>query len=178
VIIPRFVRRLFRAPFDGLKHFGVVEDGGLYRCGQPTPAQLAELIRRHSLRTVIALRGSRRSGDGDAWQAAEQRACERQRVQFIALPCNHRNPPTLEQVRRFLDLLRDERRRPALVHCRLGQQRTGLFCALYRVHVQGVDPQQALQEMDRLGFNIRRRRHRRLLAAYLRYAHTPELRNR
>lgn len=166
MIIPRFIRRLFRAPYDGLRHFGVVEEGALYRCGQPTPAELTELIQRHRLRTVISLRGSRGEDEAGDWEAAERDVCRAHGVEFVSLPCNHKNPPTHEQAAEFLRVVRTAERRPALVHCRIGQQRTGLFCALYRVHVQGVDADEALREMDALGFNIRHRRHQRLLAAF------------
>jgi len=175
VNVPRFIRRWFRAPYDGMRHYGVVEEGVLYRCGQPTPQQLRELIDRHQLRTVIALRGSRRPHDPDAWEQAEREVCQQCNVDFITLPCNHKNPPTADQVRRFLDLTRDSSRHPVLIHCRIGQQRTGMFCALYRVHVQGVSPQEALREMDTLGFNIRHRRHQQLLQAYREFTESASL---
>jgi protein tyrosine/serine phosphatase len=173
VNVPRFIRRIFRAPYDGLRHAGVVERGVLYRCGQPTPVQLGELIDRYALKTVVSLRGTRPSDHPDAWEQAERGICRQKGVDFVSLPCNHRNPPSAEQVERFLDLMRDARRHPVLVHCRVGQQRTLLFCALYRVRIQGVDPEEALREMDALGFNSRRRRHRRLLAAFHEFARTP-----
>lgn len=168
--VPRFIRRWFRAPYDGLRHYGVVEEGVLYRSGQPTPEELTQLIDRHQLKTVVTLRGSRDPQDPDAWEQAEREVCQARGVDFVPLPCNHKNPPTSEQVQRFLDLMRDTRRHPVLIHCRIGQQRTGMFCALYRVHLQGIDPTQALHEMDTLGFNARRRRHRRLLQAYHEFA--------
>jgi len=164
--VPRFIRRMLRAPYDGLRHYGVVEEHVLYRCGQPTPDELRALIDRHQLNTVIALRGVRDPDDPDEWERAERAVCRERGVEFIPLPCNHKNPPTAEQLGQFLKVMRDPKRHPVLIHCRMGQQRTGIFCALYRVHVQGVDPQEALREMDALGFNIRRRRHRRLLQAY------------
>jgi protein tyrosine/serine phosphatase len=170
VNVPRFLRRLFRAPYDGLRHFGVVEEGALYRCGQPTPAELARLIDRYRLRTIVSLRGARAADDPDGWEQAEREVCLGKGIEFVALPCNHKNPPTEEQVRQFLELARDRARRPMLVHCRIGQQRTLLFCALYRVQVQGVAAEAALEEMDQLGFNIRNRRHQRLLAAFRRSA--------
>jgi tyrosine-protein phosphatase SIW14 len=166
VNVPRFLRRLFRAPYDGLRHFGVVEEGALYRCGQPTAAELEQLIAKYGLRTVVSLRGTRGADDPDGWEQAEREVCRAKGVDFVAIPCNHKNPPTPEQVRQFLDLARDPARRPVLVHCRIGQQRTLLFCALYRVHIQGQDPKAAVQEMDRLGFNVRHRRHQRLLEAF------------
>ena len=168
--VPRFLRRLFRAPYDGLQHFGVVEDGALYRCGQPGADELRGLIGQYGLKTVVSLRGARREADPDAWEQEERRVCEEHGVQFVLIPCNHKNPPTAEQVREFLDLTQDAARRPVLVHCRLGQQRTLLFCALYRVHAQGIEPATALREMDELGFNIRHRRHQRLLRAFHEFA--------
>ncbi len=138
----------------------------LYRCGQPTAEQLAGLIDRYALKTVVSLRGARPSDHPDAWEAVERDVCRTKGAAFVSLPCNHKNPPTAEQVERFLDLMRDTSHHPVLVHCRLGQQRTLLFCALYRVRIEGIDPQAALREMDGLGFNSRRRRHRRLLAAF------------
>src|SRR5262249_24509521 len=144
VNVPRFLRRLFRTPFDGLRHFAAVDEGALYRCGQPTPAQLAQLITKYRLKTVIALRGVPDEEDPDSWEARERAVCEEHGVEFITLPCNHKNPPTPEQVSRFLSILREKTNRPALVHCRIGQQRTGLFCALYRVHLQGIPAEAAL----------------------------------
>lgn len=163
---PRWIRRLVRQPFDGLKHFGVVEPGKLYRCGQPRPAQLRQLIEQHGLKTVIALRGTRGDQDRDRWEPAERRVCEEQGVELVLIPFNHKNPPSLAQLEQFLGTLRDPQRLPALVHCRLGQQRTLMFCALYRVHIEGVDPAAAEAEMDALGFNIRHRRHQLLLRKY------------
>lgn len=174
--VPRFIRRIFRAPFDGLRHHGVVEEGVLYRCGQPTPEQLIRLFEQHALRTVVSLRGARDEEDPDAWETDERRVCEVHQVQFLTLPCNHKNPPSSDQIEQFLALTRDPARRPVLVHCRLGQQRTLLFCALHRVHNQGVAAPDALREMDDLGFNIRHRRHQLLLDAFHRFAADPALR--
>ncbi|MCG3127809.1 MAG: hypothetical protein CHACPFDD_02681 [Phycisphaerae bacterium] len=168
--VPRIIRRLFRKPYDGLRHFGVVDEGRLYRCGQPTPDELERLIREYGLRTVVSLRGSRDASDPDEWERGEREVCARHGATFVTLPCNHRNPPTEAQVERFLELARTSERQPVLVHCRLGQQRTLLFCALYRVHIQGAPVEEALREMDALGFNIRHRRHQQLLAAF--HAHT------
>lgn len=164
--VPRFIRRLFREPFDGLRHFGVVSEGRLYRCGQPRPEQLVELIQRHKLRTVVSLRGAREDEDPDAWEQDERAVCEAHGVEFVTIPFNHKKPPTSEQAARFLELCRSEADQPVLVHCRLGQQRTLMFCALYRVHVDGAAPDAAEREMDALGFGAHKRRHQRLLKAF------------
>lgn len=164
--VPRFIRRLFRAPFDGLSHFAAVAEGRLYRCGQPRPDELAELIRQHGLKSVVSLRGSRDDGDPDAWEADERAICEARDVRFVSIPCNHKNPPSRAQADEFLRLCTGAETQPVLVHCRLGQQRTLLFCALYRVHVDRLAPGEAEAEMDRLGFGAHIRRHRRMLEAF------------
>ncbi|MFO0840000.1 MAG: tyrosine-protein phosphatase [Phycisphaerae bacterium] len=164
--VPRWLRRLFRAPYDGLRHFGVVSEGVLYRCGQPTPAQLEDLITRLSLKSVVSLRGTREADDPDGWEQGERAVCERRGVEFVPIPCNHKNPPTADQVERFLDLTRRADKRPVLVHCRLGQQRTMLFCGLYRVRVEGMSTADALHEMDAGGFGTHVRRHRLLLSSF------------
>lgn len=166
MLIPRFIRRLFREPYDGLRRLHVVDPGRLLRCGQPRPEQVESLIAQYGLRTVISLRGSRRADDPDEWETLERAACARGGARFHILPFNHRNPPTAAQAREFLALASDPGQTPALVHCRLGQQRTGLMVGLYRVHVQGATPSAALAEMDALGFNSRHRRHQRLLSAF------------
>lgn len=168
--VPRFLRRLFRAPYDGLRHYGVVAEGVLYRCGQPTPEQLTDLIGRLALRTVVSLRGSRDETDPDAWEQAERAVCDAHGVRFVTIPCNHKNPPTQAQIDTFIGLCRNSERQPLLVHCRLGQQRTLLFCALYRVHIDGLDPREAEREMDALGFGAHKYRHRRLLEAFRRFS--------
>jgi protein tyrosine/serine phosphatase len=171
--VPRFIRRLFRQPYDGLRHFGVVAEGALYRCGQPRPEDLEGLIAQHGLRTVVSLRGSRDPHDPDAWEREERAVCEAHGVRFELLPCNHRNPPTVEQVGKFLDWCEGSDQHPVMVHCRLGQQRTMMFCALYRVHVEGMDPQAAEVWMDELGFGVQVRRHKALLEAFRKYARMP-----
>ena len=171
--VPRLLRRLFRAPYDGLRHFGVVAEGVLYRCGQPTPDDLAGLLRRYGIRTVVSLRGSRTARDPDAWEAAERAVCAAHGATFVLIPFNHKTPPTPAQAAQFLDLCRAPEHRPVLVHCRLGQQRTLLFCALYRVHCDGLSPEAAEREMDALGFGARKRRHRKLLSAFRELAARP-----
>ncbi len=168
--VPRFIRRLFRSPYDGLRHYGVVEEGVLYRCRQPTPADLVELIVRLRLRTVVSFRGSRSGDVPDQWEEDERRVCRAAGVEFVSIPCNHKNPPTGEQVGQFLELMRDRSRHPVLVHCRLGQQRTLLFCALYRVHINRCSPIKAAAEMDEQGFGVKRRRHRKLFEAFEKFS--------
>lgn len=102
---------------------------GLWRSAQPTPGQIARLARRHGLRTVVSLRGTRvRPGT----LALELDVCRRLGLRFVDLPMDSRDPPQPAVLERFAALL-DEAPEPMLVHCKAGSDRVGLFAALYLI---------------------------------------------
>ena len=129
-----------------LDNFGVVHKGAVYRGGQLRSYQLEKLIEKLGLRTVINLR------EPDARVEAERIACLENGVQMVRLPMAGDGRGTYEQYEDALFILRDTRNLPALVHCARGVHRTGAVIAAYRVHVEGWDANQALQEMQRYKF--------------------------
>ena len=62
--------------------------------------------------------------------------------------------PHDDDVVRFLQIVTDESRLPAFVHCRRGADRTGMMVAIYRIAVQGWDKEQAIAEMTQGGFRF------------------------
>ena len=54
-----------------------------------------------------------------------------------------------EDVVRFLKIVTDPARQPALVHCQHGADRTGTLCAIYRIAVEGWSKEEAIDEMMR-----------------------------
>lgn len=70
-------------------------------------------------------------------------------------------PPQPAQLRVCLDVLLDAQldRRPVLVHCRSGVDRTGLVIAAFRVTVQHWSINDAIAEMVDLGFHVFRYAH-------------------
>jgi tyrosine-protein phosphatase SIW14 len=161
---------LRRDRFDHLRHLGTVTAGVLYRCGQPDSEDLAEVHARHRLRTIVSLRAGIDNPKRNAWAEPERRFCRDHGIRFVSLPSNHKNPPTQEQLQRFVDIVSDQSQRPVLVHCKRGQQRTGLFCAAYRMACEGWSAEEALAEMDALGFGLNHRRHQLLKSAIERFA--------
>jgi protein tyrosine/serine phosphatase len=59
-----------------------------------------------------------------------------------------------KEVVRFLKIVSDPNRTPALVHCQRGADRTGTMCAIYRVAVQGWRKDEAIEEMTKGGFGF------------------------
>jgi tyrosine-protein phosphatase SIW14 len=106
-----------------------------------------ETLRRLGVKTVIDLRSIYDHTD-DAGLAAEQAG-----LRYYWLPLGVWNPATDAQAREFVTLVTDESKGPFYIFCDDGLHRTGEMSAIYRVarHHWGVE--QALKEMDEVGFN-------------------------
>ncbi|MCU1281704.1 MAG: hypothetical protein JWM53_5250 [bacterium] len=117
----------------------------LYRGGQPTAAQLAQL---HALgiRTIISLRDAPRAA------AAERAEVEQLGMKFLSFPFSGLTEPDPAQLRAIVAAMRDDAVGPAYVHCKQGRDRTSLAVALYRVWVEAWQPDVAWrQEADDYG---------------------------
>jgi protein tyrosine/serine phosphatase len=131
-----------------LHNFGVVEEGRVYRAGQPMPYQLKRLIRTYGIRTVV----NTREPEAWAWlMKEEQTICEREGVRMVRIPMPGDGLGTYEQFDEALAILANPTNLPALVHCARGSYRTGAVIAGYRVLVEGWTEQDAVVEMKRYG---------------------------
>jgi protein tyrosine phosphatase (PTP) superfamily phosphohydrolase (DUF442 family) len=103
--------------------------GQVYRCSQPTPSDLAELVRQHGIRTVVNLRGA---GLDYPWYQAEARATAELDLsqEDVTLSANRLPAPT--ELRRLVEVL-DHSTGPILIHCKRGADRTGLAAVLARL---------------------------------------------
>ena len=123
----------------------------LVRTNQPSPRQLA-YWKAQGIRTVINLRGAR----DEAYYALEKEACERLGLTLIDAPLDSRDPPETDRIHRARRLFTTIEY-PVLIHCKHGQNRTGLIAAMYRIVYQGWSRQQAIDEMREGGFGGRER---------------------
>jgi protein tyrosine phosphatase (PTP) superfamily phosphohydrolase (DUF442 family) len=119
----------------------------LYRGAQPREVGLSEL-KILGINTIVDLRGE----DGEKINWERQRA-EALGMRFVQIPVSGWSPPTDEQLIQFLSLLRDNPGHKIFVHCRFGDDRTGVFIAVYRVASEKWTADQAIKEMYFFGFN-------------------------
>jgi tyrosine-protein phosphatase SIW14 len=134
------------------RHFHVVVDGQLYRSGQLPPEALDRVIRERRVRTVVCLRSLAREGDA-VLENAEELWCSARGLRYVRLnPAPWGSPAAEANVRTFLRTVRDPDAGPILVHCFAGLHRTGVYCAIYRMQVQGWNTDDAIAEMCQLGY--------------------------
>jgi len=133
-------------------HIPAIPNGGkindhLYRGAQPRPQGFAEL-KKLGITTIVDLRGEDR--EKILW---ERRQAESLGMRFVNIPVSGWAPPTNEQVLQFLSYFRDDPNQKIFVHCRYGDDRTGVFVATYRMAIEKWPAEQALKEMYFFGFN-------------------------
>jgi len=124
----------------GVPNFGEVTDK-LYRGGQPTPAGF-EGLAHEGVGVVIDLHSNQ----------SEREIVKKLGMEYVSIPwhCYH---PQDKQVAEFLRVIREHPDKKVFVHCRLGEDRTGMMIAGYRIAEQGWTAAQARKEMTAFGFS-------------------------
>lgn len=131
--------RIYNLP--GLSNVGRVAPGVL-RGAQPGREGYATL-KAMGVKTVIDMRTSE----------SEQKQVEAAGMRAIAVPIEMSRKGLKEKVEQVVELMSDPANQPVYVHCRHGQDRTGIVVAAYRMKQQGWSLADAEAEMQAFGFN-------------------------
>ncbi len=130
----------------GIPHAGKISET-LYRGAQPQEVGLSEL-KLLGITTIVDLRSEDR--EKVEW---ERKHAESLGMRFVHISVDGWSPPTDEQVVQFLSLLRDNPGQKVFMHCHFGEDRTGVFIAIYRIAFEKWSADQAIKEMYFFGFN-------------------------
>ena len=131
---------------SGLPNGGKINDS-LFRGAQPRGEGVKEL-KNLGITTIVDLRGE--DPGKISW---ERQQAESLGIRFVSIPVSGWSPPSNEQVAQFLEIFRHHPQERVFVHCRFGDDRTGVFVATYRMAFEGWPAEQAMNEMYFFGFN-------------------------
>jgi protein tyrosine phosphatase (PTP) superfamily phosphohydrolase (DUF442 family) len=126
----------------GIPNFGRVTPN-LYRGAQPSADGMAAL-KDLGIDVVVDLRGS--ASD------SERALVNKLGMQYVSIP-SHCPFPKDKPWADFLKVMSENRNKRVFVHCRLGDDRTGLAIASYRIADEGWSADEALNEMKAFGFS-------------------------
>ena len=149
-------------------NFAAVVPGRLYRSNHPTPSKLELAARRHSIRTIVNLRGQ--CGNGS--DALSRAAAQRLGLDLIDVPMQSSRAPPRERVLQLIDVMQTAAE-PMLVHCKSGADRAGFAAGVF-ILLNGGTAAQALQQLSLRYGHLRRSRTGILDAVFLRYRHEAE----
>ena len=118
----------------------------IYRGARPS-AQGLQILAKQGLRTVIDLEDITSAID------SENQVAKSAGLQFVTKPMSGHLSPDDQEVSEILALLNDPGNYPIFIHCQLGEDRSGLIVALYRVFTQKWTAADAYQEWVKDGFH-------------------------
>ena len=122
-------------------------DKHLYRGSAPTVEDVIFLYKKLGITKIVSL-------DEDAGKAIS-RTCKMLGIKHIMLPIDVMKKSTLLRfMNQDFKKLFSDGDGSVFFHCRRGQDRTGLACALYRCQYQGWSCKEALHEAHQLDFCI------------------------
>jgi len=120
------------------RRFVAVTEGRVFRSAAMSPDLLTSRIKHYGIRSVIDLRTV------DATPDEERAAVESAGGRYFHVPSGQ--IPTDDVVDRFLEIMRNEANYPVLIHCTHGEGRAPLFSAIYRIEIEGWEPEKARHE--------------------------------
>ena len=126
----------------GVPNFGEVTPW-LYRGAQPSRQGFQQL----SAMGIDIVVDARLSG-----KSSEKKVVNAAGMQYVSIPW-HCMFPKDKAIAQFLTLLRENPKKKIFVHCRYGDDRTGMMIAAYRMAVENWTAQQAWMEMQQFGMN-------------------------
>ena len=125
----------------GIPNFGKVTPH-LYRGGLPNNEGM-KALQKLGVNVVVDMRGRNKDEEAEATKLG---------MQYVAIP-SHCPFPQDETFAKFLKVIQDNPGKKVFVHCRLGDDRTGMAVASYRMANEGWSADEALKEMKAFGFN-------------------------
>jgi protein tyrosine phosphatase (PTP) superfamily phosphohydrolase (DUF442 family) len=151
-----------RGVYAHSKRLREVAPGVLYRSGALTADGFRDAIQRYGLKTIINLQDE----DEDptlprniigCGHIKEKDLCAQLGVKYVWIApelISRRKVPAErpQAIDRFLEIMRDPKNHPVLIHCRAGLHRTGVMTAVYRMEFEGVSAYAAMDELKANGF--------------------------
>jgi protein tyrosine/serine phosphatase len=135
---------------SAIKNFCVVTPNVLWRGAKPDKDDAAWLI-QHGVRTIVNLELI--LDDKHAFGQATVEDANNYKVGYFRIhdwePLRILAPSVVDDhVAHFLAIV-IQQSKPVYVHCRYGENRTGVMVAAYRVLIEGVSNEEAIEEMRR-----------------------------
>ncbi|MBI3999316.1 MAG: dual specificity protein phosphatase family protein [Candidatus Omnitrophica bacterium] len=118
---------------------------GVYRSGLISE-EAAPFLKEAGIKTVLSFDNNNRRAE------KEQKRLEEMGIHVISMPWSGWDDPDDEVISKAVELIESQENRPILVHCKHGQERTGVAIASWRIAHQDWSFGQAYQEMKGCGF--------------------------
>lgn len=133
------------------KHWGVVEQGLIYRSGRLPLDRAQATLANHHIRVLIDLTENK---PGNRFQLKERAAAKALGIEYHNFPLIGDGTGDIRSYAQAIAVMHQARHegKPVLVHCAAGAQRTGGVVAAYRVLVERKSPDEVRAELKHYGW--------------------------
>jgi undecaprenyl-diphosphatase len=130
--------------FSSCTNFHEVTPGVLYRSKQLSGKQFDHFVKKYQIKTVINLRGASPESE---WYQKEIKTMQEDSVTHfdIGISAVRYVPP--QKVDSIIGVA-ESATKPVLVHCQGGADRTGLFCAAWKLKVENMSAEKASGQLS------------------------------
>ena len=140
-----FVSQLGWTSGSPIQNFHQV-NGNFYRGARPEKIGV-EYLASKGFKTIVNI-----DNDEDAIEE-ERQIAEKLGIKMVSVPLGSFFGPSDADVDQILEWVSDARHYPLFLHCKHGEDRTGMIVGLYRVEYQNWAPDRAYEEMLERGFH-------------------------
>jgi hypothetical protein len=140
------------------KRFGVVQESQIYRSGQLSSSLVKRTLVKYKIKVIVSLSGD---SSGNIDKDTERQTAAELGIKRLILPLSGNGTGDINNYAMAIAAICEaqKKRKPVLVHCTAGAQRTGGVIAAYRLLVEKKDASFVLTEMMRYGWNPKRNVH-------------------
>jgi protein tyrosine/serine phosphatase len=100
---------------------------GVYRSAQLYEYNFDKFYKKYHFKTILNLIGKR---EDKKWYQYEIKFCKKHNITHIDFAMNDKKIQSIEKMKKLISIIKNSKK-PILIHCRSGADRTGLASALY-----------------------------------------------
>jgi protein tyrosine phosphatase (PTP) superfamily phosphohydrolase (DUF442 family) len=102
-------------------------DNQVYRSGQLYSFNFEKFYKKYHFKTILNLRGAK---PDKKWYQYEKEFAKKHNITLIDFKLNDRKIQTIQTMKKLVNII-NKAKKPLLIHCKAGADRTGLASALY-----------------------------------------------
>jgi len=134
-------------------NFHVIQNGIAYRSGTMSAKNLAQKIRKYGIKSVVNLRGKQTN---QKWWIEESTLLKKYGISFYNVKMSAHMLPPRAHILELIHLFHTAKR-PLLIHCHAGADRTSQAAALWKRIIESCDTRTALRQLSSSFGHIKRR---------------------
>jgi len=129
---------------DEFANFHTVKDNELYRSSSMDMDELEYFLPRYNIKSIINLRGKPKN---NMHFKDEMEIIKRLNLEYFELDLASTKAPTKKDIEQLLSAF-DTAKRPILIHCEAGSDRTGLACAIWKLCVEKDSKENSARQLS------------------------------